>query len=129
MYDNGKDASPLTKREAGDRGEQIALQYLTGKGYRHLQSNYTAPCGEIDLIMYDSKYLIFVEVRMRANRAFGHPLETITPAKQRKIRKTAEHFMLKNTKSTLQPRIDVVAIDAPSGGYEDVQIEHIIDAF
>ncbi|MCL2003299.1 MAG: YraN family protein [Oscillospiraceae bacterium] len=116
-------------RKEGGRGEQIALQYLVKKGYRLLQSNYNAPCGEIDLIVYDDKYLVFVEVRMRASREYGHPLETVTPAKQKKIRKTVEHFLIKNRRSTLQPRIDVVAIDAPGGGFEEVRIEHIENAF
>jgi putative endonuclease len=116
-------------REAGGRGEQIALQYLLKKGYRLLRSNYTAPCGEIDLIVYNDKFLVFVEVKLRKNPDYGHPLETVTAAKQKKIRKTAEHFMLGNPRSTLQPRLDVIAIDAPGGGYESVEITHIENAF
>ncbi|MDR0326432.1 MAG: YraN family protein [Oscillospiraceae bacterium] len=116
-------------RKEGGRGEQIAMQYLLNKGYRLLQSNYTAPCGEIDLIVYNDQYIVFTEVRMRASRDFGHPLETVTAAKQKKIRKTAQHFLLKNQRSTLQPRIDVIAIDAPGGGFEAVEIEHIENAF
>jgi putative endonuclease len=116
-------------RKEGGRGEQIALQHLIKKGYRLLQSNYNAPCGEIDLIVYNDRYLVFTEVRMRASQEYGHPLETITAAKQRKIRKTAEHFLLKNKRSTLQPRIDVIAIDSPGGGYEEVRVTHIENAF
>ena len=116
-------------RKEGERGEQIALQYLTKKGYRLLQSNYTAPCGEIDLIVYNDRYLVFAEVRMRASRDYGHPLETVNPAKQRRIRKTAQHYLLKNQRSTLQPRIDVIAIDAPGGGFDEVEITHIENAF
>jgi putative endonuclease len=116
-------------RKAGDRGEQIALQYLVKKGYRLLRSNYSAPCGEIDLIVFDERYIVFVEVRMRAGREFGHPLETVTNDKQRKIRKTAEHFLKGGQLSSLQPRIDVIAIDAPGGGFEDVEITHIENAF
>jgi putative endonuclease len=116
-------------RKEGDRGEQIALQYLVNKGYRLLKSNYNAPYGEIDLIVYNDRYLVFAEVRMRANREYGHPLETVTAAKQKKIRKTAEHFLQKNKRSTLQPRIDVIAIDAPGGGFEQVNITHIENAF
>jgi putative endonuclease len=116
-------------RSEGGRGEQLALQYMIKKGYRLLQSNYNAPCGEIDLILYNDVYLVFAEVRMRANKDYGHPLETVTPAKQKKIRKTAEHFMQKSKRQTLQPRIDVIAIDAPGGGHEEVSITHIENAF
>ena len=116
-------------REEGDRGEQIALQHLLQKGYRLLRSNYISPYGEIDLIMYNDQYLVFVEVRMRANRDFGHPLETVTRTKQQRIRKTAQHYLMRNPKTTLQPRIDVVSIDAPGGGFKRVAVEHIENAF
>jgi len=115
-------------REAGGRGEQIALQYLINKGYRLLRSNFTAKCGEIDLIVYDDSYLVFVEVKMRKSQDYGHPLEAVTLGKQKKIRKTAEYFMQIN-RTTLQPRIDVIAIDAPQGGFEEVEIVHVEDAF
>jgi putative endonuclease len=94
-----------------------------------LQNNYTAKCGEIDLIVYNDKFIVFAEVKMRKGTDYGHPLETVTAAKQKKIRKTSEHFLLKNPRSTLQPRIDVIAIDAPGGGYENVEITHIENAF
>jgi putative endonuclease len=116
-------------REAGGRGEQIALQYLIKKGYRLLASNYAAKCGEIDLIVYNEKFIVFVEVKMRRGMEYGHPLEMVTPSKQKKLRKTAEHFLLKNPRTTLQPRLDVIAIDAPGGGFEGVEITHIEDAF
>ncbi len=116
-------------RKEGSRGEQIALQYLQNKGYRLLKSNFSAPCGEIDLIVYNDLYIVFTEVRMRAKSEYGHPLETVTLSKQKKIRKTAELWMAKNPRTTLQPRIDVIAITAPGGGFEAVEIEHIENAF
>jgi putative endonuclease len=116
-------------RKEGGRGEQIALQYLVKKGYRLLVSNYTAKCGEIDLIVYDDKFIVFVEVKMRRGTDYGHPLEAVTASKQQKIRKTAEYFMSKNPRSTLQPRIDVVAIGAPGGGFERVEVTHVENAF
>ncbi|MDR1668400.1 MAG: YraN family protein [Oscillospiraceae bacterium] len=116
-------------RKEGSRGEQIALQYLINKGYKLLTSNFTAPGGEIDLIVYDDRFVVFVEVRMRSKPDYGHPLETVMPGKQRKIRRTAELWMADNPRTTLQPRIDVVAIIAPGGGFESVSIEHIENAF
>ncbi|MDR1693227.1 MAG: YraN family protein [Oscillospiraceae bacterium] len=116
-------------RKEGNRGEQVALQYLTNKGYTLLTSNFAAPFGEIDLIVYNEEYLVFVEVKMRAKADYGHPLETVTPAKRRRVRKTAEYFLMSNQHSTLQPRIDVIAINAPGGGYDELEIEHIENAF
>ena len=116
-------------RETGNRGEQVALQYLLKKGYRHLKSNYGCYYGEIDMIVYNDRYIVFVEVKMRKDRTFGHPLEMVTASKKRKIQKTAEFWLAENPKTTLQPRIDVIAIDAPGGGFENLHISHIENAF
>ncbi len=114
---------------AGNRGEQIALQYLGRKGYTLLESNYAAPCGEIDLIVYNDRYIVFAEVKMRSSPQYGHPLETVTPSKRRKFRRTADHWLQKHPNTTLQPRIDVVGITAPAGGHGGVKIDHIENAF
>ena len=116
-------------RESGGRGEQIALQYLTNKGYKLLHSNFATHYGEIDLIVYNDKYLVFTEVKMRKGTQYGHPLESVTAGKQKKLRRTAEIFLQQNPRTTLQPRFDVIAIDAPGGGFEAVEIVHVENAF
>lgn len=67
--------------------------------------------GEIDLIMVDSSYLIFVEVRYRKSAEYGNPLETITRSKQRKIIRTASNYLLARFNSHDIPcRFDVVGV-------------------
>ena len=73
----------------GRAGEEQAARFLTARGWRILEKNYAAPCGEIDLIALDGKTLVFVEVKARAYSAFGGPLAAVTPAKQRRIAQTA----------------------------------------
>ena len=43
--------------------------------------------------MLDQSVYVFVEVRYRHNQSHGTATETITPAKQRKLIKTAQHFL------------------------------------
>ncbi len=67
--------------------------------------------GEVDLIMIDDNTLVFVEVRYRSNTAYGDPLETVTRSKQRKIIRTASHYLLAKFNShDIACRFDVVAV-------------------
>ncbi len=59
--------------------------------------------------MLDKKMLIFVEVRFRKSNSFGGGLESVTPAKQQKLRKTAELYLQKNTQYE-NARFDVVSM-------------------
>ncbi|CAG0974894.1 hypothetical protein MTYP_01438 [Methylophilaceae bacterium] len=77
----------------GSEAEQAAAIFLQQKGLKLLTSNYHCRYGEIDLIMRDGKTLVFVEVRLRSNHAFGGAGMSITGPKQQKIIRTAEHYL------------------------------------
>lgn len=73
--------------------------------------------------------MTFVEVKMRKNADFGAAMEFVTPAKQRRIIRTAEFWLLQNPVG-LQPRFDVVEVYAPDGiATKKPEIYHIEDAF
>jgi putative endonuclease len=78
---------------SGQLAEDLAASYLKQHGLKLLSSNYRCRFGEIDLIMQDGQTLVFVEVRMRSNPNFGSAAESITPAKQKKLIVTAQHYM------------------------------------
>ena len=59
--------------------------------------------------MLDKNMLVFVEVRFRKNNNFGGGLESITAAKQRKLRRTAELYLQQNDKHK-NARFDVVSM-------------------
>ncbi len=99
------------KRKLGNEKEQLAKQYLESKGYTILEENFYAKGGEIDLIAREDGYLVFVEVKYRSSSMSGHPLESVTPQKQNKIRYTAQYYMYKNgIPEDTTCRFDVVAI-------------------
>jgi putative endonuclease len=77
----------------GQLAEDLAAGYLKRQGLKLISSNYRCRFGEIDLIMQDGQTLVFVEVRMRSNPSFGSAAESITPAKQKKLTVTAQHYM------------------------------------
>ena len=110
----------------GKLGEDIALEFLTKKGYKLIERNYYSRFGEIDIIMKNDRYIIFVEVKLRKNNKYGTPAEFVTAKKQQKIIITAEDGLLKN-KTELQPRFDVIEIYMPKDN--KVSINHIENAF
>jgi putative endonuclease len=105
------------QQERGKFGEDYALNYLKTQGLILVVRNFTCRVGEIDLIMTDGEYLVFIEVRMRNMTTFAHALESITYTKQRKILKTATFYMQQN--KYLGPcRIDAIGIDTENGQFK-----------
>ncbi len=96
----------------GADAEQVAAIYLQQQGLVLIASNYTCRSGEIDLIMRDGKTLVFVEVRMRSNTDFGGAGKSITLSKQKKLTRTAEHYLQQHGNSAC--RFDVVLMERPS---------------
>lgn len=62
--------------------------------------------------MTQQNYLVFVEVRYRANCTFGSAVETINASKIKKLIAAAEFFCLQHSKyQHWDKRFDVVAFD------------------
>lgn len=100
-------------RHFGQQQESIALAYLKQAGLRLVERNFNCKLGEIDLIMQDNKYLVFVEVRYRKNNCFGGGLASITFAKQKKLIRTANVYLKQQKLTNDVPcRFDVVSLSA-----------------
>ncbi len=109
--------------EIGKQAELRACSILEANGLKLLARNYHSPFGEIDLIMRDQEEVVFVEVRERSPSDFASALESVTKAKQRKIIKTAMHYLQKlQWFDKVHCRFDVVAFD-------DDKTEWVKDAF
>ena len=102
-------------------GEKLAAKYLKKQGYTIISQNYKAKMGEIDIIAMDKDTLVFAEVKQRKTADFGAPREFVTKEKQRKIKNTAQLYMMKN-KHNGNLRFDVVEV-------LDKEITHIKNAF
>ena len=113
----------------GAWGEAVAAEYLRKKRYELVAAGYRCRFGEIDLIVKDRKFLVFVEVKLRKSADFAKALEFVDRRKQDKLRITASMFLSHNP-SNLQPRFDVIEIYAPEGPQtRKPQIYHLEDAF
>lgn len=100
----------------GQRGEDLACEFLKKKGYAILARNYRKPWGEIDIVTRAKDgTLVFIEVKTMAqeNDASIGPEDHATGSKMRKVRKTCEGLVNRNPKLLNEKRgwrIDLVAI-------------------
>lgn len=99
------------RRQLGNWGEERAARYLRTQGYEIIERNWRCTTGELDLIAWESKQLVFVEVRTRRGRLYGTPEESVTPTKQAKLIKLAQIYMQEHPELECAWRIDVVAVE------------------
>ena len=98
----------------GHWGEDLAAEELRKQGCRILSRNWKCRMGELDLVVEDGRYLCFVEVKLRKSRDYGTAGEAVDGRKQHKLYVTAQLYLQRHPTS-LQPRFDVVEIEAPQG--------------
>lgn len=110
--------------DLGNRGEQMACNYLLEKGFQIIERNYRYKRAEIDIIAVKQKLLLFVEVKTRKSKLFGEPEHSIDPLKEKLIISAAEYYIESNN-WIFDIRFDVIAIHFT----EPVELFHIEDAF
>ena len=64
--------------DLGKMGEDLAVQYLTDKGYEILERNWRNKHKEIDIIAKDGETLVIVEVKTRQSDDHGEPDLAVT---------------------------------------------------
>ena len=106
----------------GAAAEALAAEFLQARGLTITARNYRCRGGEIDLIARDGETLIFVEVRLRSDAAFGGAAESITKSKRRRLAFAAAHYL---SRLNREPpcRFDAVLLDALDPG----RIEWLVD--
>lgn len=123
----------VTTKGTGDRGENLAADFLEAKGYRILERNYRFNREEVDLVCFQpyddytqGGELVFVEVKARRGLGYGRPEAAVTRDKQEAIMRVAEAYLHETRLEGALARFDVVAILL--GGREP-EIEHFENAF
>ena len=120
---------PSDRKLLGAFGEDAACRYLRKKRYRLLARNVSCRFGEIDVIAADKTYVVFAEVKLRKDDRHGEAREFVTPAKQRRVIRAAEYWLMTHP-TELQPRFDVIEVYAPEGiQTKKPEIHHIEDAY
>ena len=113
----------------GKLGELEAAVFLRKNDYEILCANYRTRFGEIDIIAYDKEYIVFIEVKTRAENSYFLPREAVTKTKQHKIILVAQNYLSFNIVN-LQPRFDVIEITTKvAEEFKVLAVNHIKNAF
>lgn len=111
----------------GQRGEQIAMEYLRSRGLVVLDRNWRprgqGVRGELDLVARDGDALVIIEVKTRRSIAYGSPVEAVTTRKMRSLRSLALAWLEHRSVHAPRIRFDVVAVTIPPAGQP--VIEHL----
>ena len=109
-------------KSKGTLWETHGKNYLIGKGYHILETNFCFNQGEIDIIAKDEEYIVFVEVKYRAHANYGYPIEAVGHKKRQKLIMAANFYIQTNDIINSNFRFDVIQILG-------TKIEHIVNAF
>ena len=107
----------------GKDGEQAAVDYLEGCGFRILDRNWRCAEGEIDIVAVERHTFVVCEVKTRSGTRYGTPLEAVGRAKRNRLRRLAVRWLIAHGVRFDQIRIDVVGLlYEGTGGFT---IQHI----
>lgn len=112
----------MNRRAQGARGEDRALEALKAKGMQEVARNVRCAGAEIDLIMRDGRYTVFVEVKQRSSGRMGQGREAVDMRKRSRISRAALAYLAARGSVDVPVRFDVVEIQAGD-------IRHIPAAF
>lgn len=108
------------------RGENIAAGYLESRGFEILARNWRTGRRELDIVALDGRVVAFVEVKTRSGGP-QHPLEAITRAKRREVRRAAAAWIREHPGLGEEFRFDAVAVRFEEGCQPTV--DHVRNAF
>ena len=83
------------KRRLGDIGENIACDFLKGKGFEIIERNYLRKWGEIDIIAKKSDMIHFIEVKSVTHGTSDYrPEDNMHPWKLKRLARTMQTYLL-----------------------------------
>lgn len=115
----------------GKAGEDFVADYMRKNGYIIIKRNWRdSRYGEIDIVAENTEFIVFTEVKTRAERAVVSGVEAVDLNKQRRIKNASQTFMRK-LRTTLPFRFDVaeVTVISEQGGKFKFKINYIENAF
>jgi putative endonuclease len=111
--------------DLGEKGEQLAVEYLLQHNYKIIARNYRFLKAEVDIIVQKNDVLAAVEVKTRSSIDFGNPQDFINPKKIKLLVSAMDNFVIENDLN-VEVRFDIIAIVKQKNAFE---IEHLKDAF
>ena len=99
----------------GQKGEELAVQYLLQKGYTILERNLRIRRAEIDIVCLENNDLVLVEVKSVRTPHWGYGEERISNKKKKMLIQAGYAFLDLNPDiMEKNMRFDVIVIDFSS---------------
>lgn len=114
----------------GQKGEDLAVEFLKEDGYDILERNWRFRKTEVDIIAKKNEFLIIIEVKTRKGDSYGEPYTAVDFQKQKALIFAAERYIYSHNIDS-EVRFDILSIilDEDTEGNMRTAIEHIQDAF
>jgi len=109
----------------GEKGENLAAEYLKSKGYTIRNRNWVSGKKELDIVAENKDFIVFVEVKARSFDFMVHPRDAVTKEKQRSIIFAADWYV-KMYNINKESRFDIITVIEKEGTFD---IDHIENAF
>ena len=93
----------------GNKGEEIAVNYLIENKYEILEKNWRYKRAEVDVIAKKDNWIIIVEVKTRSSSNFDTPADSINKTKIKMLTEAAEAYIMQNDLEN-EVRFDVISI-------------------
>ena len=117
-----------TTKNLGDRGEELAGDYLQAHGCTLLDRQWRCRYGELDLVARDADGTIcFVEVKLRSGNLAGLPREAVDRRKRERLRAAAACYLSQHDLDA-PARFDVAEIDTDEA-HRPLRLEYLENAF
>ena len=110
----------MTNRITGQRGEEIAAQWLLDHGFEIIARNVVKAGVEADIVAKEADEYVVVEVKTKHSHAYGLPQEMVGWHKQQQLRRFVG--ALQAGMGEIAVRVDVVAVTIIG---EEVSVEHL----
>ena len=81
-------------QKQGEKGEEIAVNFLKKNGFKVIERNVPNKYGEIDIVAIKDKIYYFFEVKTGVVGSGINPAENLTGSKIRKFLVSVEHYEL-----------------------------------
>ena len=111
--------------ELGNKGEQLAVDFLLEHHYEIVERNFHFDRAEVDIIAKKKDILAIVEVKTRSSDDFGSPQDFVKPKQIKNLVKAVDEYIKANNLD-VEVRFDIIAIVKKGNTYK---IEHLEDAF
>ncbi len=119
------------RRALGQRGEQLAAEHMRRRGFDIIDRNYRTRWGELDIVAYDGRALVFCEVKTRRlPYRGGGPFEAVHASTRHQLRKMAGRWLVERQDRPYahELRFDAIGVTLDAGG-QLVALEHVEAAF